>query len=105
MYKPQLPCLNTHFLFDFLLNQCKIFNGHAPFSKEIQWVSSLVDKNSYGRKGNLNHGDESNGYFHNKVSRSCTHKLLLQSLEGELIREADPLCLFMFSLRSFFFWG
>lgn len=27
----------------------------------------------------LHHGDESNGYFNNKVSRSCTHKLLLQS--------------------------
>jgi hypothetical protein len=26
----------------------------------------------------LHHGDESNGYFNNKVSRSCTHKLLLQ---------------------------
>jgi hypothetical protein len=34
----------------------------------------------------LHHEDESNGYFNNKVSRSCTHKLLLQS-KGHVPKE------------------
>ena len=39
------------------------------FPRPLYWIGKY-----------LHHEDESNGYFNNKVSRPCTHKLLLQSI-------------------------